>query len=72
MSDYDIQRLHDSLTDKFIWYQYRLDCPMPSPDETQAMMQAKYLTDPIFHARVATLVAGVINTVQQWLQENRE
>jgi hypothetical protein len=65
--NYDLTRLHDKLTDAFIEYQHRLDLPMPFPTVTPEVMQHKYLNDPIFHARVATLVAGVIDIVTDWV-----
>ena len=55
--------LADELTDKFIEYQWRLDNPFPSPEQTPENMFMKYRSDHVFHAKVKNLVAGVIRIV---------
>ena len=67
MEKYNV--LQDRLTNKFIVYQWRLDNPMPTADETVEKMRMHYLNNPLFHARVCSLVAGVIDTVIQWEKE---
>ena len=67
MSERNLHDLRDNLIDVFIVYQHRLDQPMPLPTDTIATMQAKYMRDPVFHARVATLTAGVMDIVVKWL-----
>lgn len=56
----DKRKLHDELTEAFINYQHRLDCPFPSATESPEAIRLKYMSDPIFHARVASLVSGVM------------
>ncbi len=69
MSERNLHDLHDKLTEVFINYQWRLENPMPSVNETDAVRIAKYHTDPIFHAKVATIVAGVSHIVTNWLED---
>ena len=64
----DWTALHDELTDRFIDYQYRLDHPMPSMTETIAVRRAQYMNDPVFRARVASLVTGVIEVVRKHVE----
>ena len=59
----DKRALHDELTEAFIVYQHRLDQPFPSATDTKEAMIQKYMNDPIFHARVASLVSGVMQIV---------
>lgn len=63
----DKKALSDDLTKAFIGYQHRLDCPMPIPHETEEMLILKYRTDPIFHAKVESLVSGVMRIVGEHL-----
>ncbi|MBS7349215.1 MAG: hypothetical protein KIG95_03485 [Comamonas sp.] len=63
----DKKALSDALTKAFIGYQHRLDCPMPIPHETEEMTILKYRTDPIFHAKVKSLVSGVMQIVGEHL-----
>lgn len=63
----DKKALSDALTKAFIGYQHRLDCPMPIPHETEEMIILKYRTDPIFHAKVKSLVSGVMQIVGEHL-----
>ena len=61
----DKNALADDLTEVFIAYQHRLDCPMPNPTETEEAIYLKYRSDPIFHAKVDSLVAGVMHTIHK-------
>ena len=56
----DKRQLRDELTEAFIMYQHGLDLPFPSITETKAAVILKYQNDPIFHARVESLVSGVM------------
>ena len=69
MGERRLQDLHDKLTEAFINYQWRLENPMPTTTETQAIKDARYMSDPIFHARVASLTAGVTGIVIKWLEK---
>jgi len=62
---FDKKALHDDLTDAFIVYQHRLEQPFPSATETMETMVQKYRNDPLFHARVASLVSGVMRLVSK-------
>lgn len=64
----DKQTLADDLTNLFINYQHRLDRPMPSATETEATKILKYLNDPLFHAKVESLVAGVMQIVSKHVE----
>lgn len=56
-------KLTNDLTDAFIKYQYRLENPFPSPDETKAVMTARYASDPVFRSKVMSLVGGVLRII---------
>ena len=64
--------LSDELTDAFIHYQHRLDCPFPSATETTESIIQKYRTDPIFHAKVMSLVSGVMCIVDKHATQERQ
>ena len=55
----DMKALCDDLTEAFINYQWRFDRPMPSPGESQDEKIRRYQTDPVFNAKVKSIVAGV-------------
>lgn len=61
----DKRALAEELTEAFINYQHRLDCPMPSATETKESIILKYRTDYIFHAKVDSLVSGVMQIVSK-------
>ena len=63
----DKQALREELTDAFIVYQYRLDQPFPSATETREAMILKYRNDPLFHAKVTSMVSGVMYIVSKHL-----
>ena len=58
-------KLADELTDAFIEFQWRLDNPFPAHDETQNIKLAKYHGDNIFHAKVQSMVCGVMHIVSK-------
>jgi len=64
--------LADKLTDMFIEYQYRLDNPMPKAGESFDTYITEYRNDHIFHAKVASLVAGVMNACTKVIGESDE
>ena len=64
--------LRDELTDAFIHYQHRLDCPFPIATETTESIIQKYRTDPIFHAKVMSLVSGVMCIVDKHATQERQ
>lgn len=68
----DKKALSDALTVAFIGYQHRLDCPMPIPHETEEMIILKYRTDPLFHAKVESMVSGVMRIVGEHLDGEPE
>ncbi len=59
----DKRHLSDDLTKSFIEYQHRLDHPMPHPNETFNVMELRYHNDPMFRARVMSLVGGVMHMI---------
>ena len=72
MTERNLRDLQDRLTDAFINYQYRLERPMPNATETLEIKHARYLNDPMFHARVTSLTAGVTDIVIKWLETEDE
>lgn len=65
----DKRALTNELTDAFIQYQYRLDNPMPTPNETMDMRRRKYLSDAVFQTKVDSLVAGVMRIVSRHIKD---
>jgi hypothetical protein len=61
----DRDKLTRYLTDMFITYQWRLDNPMPMPDESQKEMAHKYMSDVMFNRKVKALVCAVMVTVDE-------
>lgn len=61
--------LQRDLTEAFIEYQHRLDNPMPTANETKDALEQKYLTDTMFHLKVDSLVAGVMQIVQKHIKD---
>ncbi len=57
--------LYDDLIEAFINYQYRLEHPMPNATETEETRILKYRNDPIFHAKVESLAAGVMHIIDK-------
>jgi hypothetical protein len=62
--------LSRELTDAFVSYQYRLDFPMPSPEETKLLHIKKYQNDIIFRAKVDSLVSGVMQIVSKHIDKD--
>lgn len=60
----DKNALANDLTEQFIQYQWRLENPMPVPNET-ATSVAQYQNDPYFRAKVRNWVAGVMATIEK-------
>lgn len=69
MSDIDnIKKdISKELTSTFIDYQYRMDLPIPTPYETYHDRLLKYQSDPIFRAKVDSLVAGIMHIVGKYI-----
>ena len=59
--------LFNDLTKAFIRYQWRLENPIPSTTETPAVMELRYLNDPIFHNKVLSIVTGVMEISDKYL-----
>jgi hypothetical protein len=64
-------KLADDLTDAFIQYQYRLDRPFPSPDDTQENINRKYRVDNMFRYKVQDLVGGVMRIIDKNLEGDK-
>jgi len=58
------QKLADDLTDQFIEYQWRLDNPMPDPNQTAASI-VMYQNDFVFRNKVQNWVSGVMHIVDK-------
>jgi len=61
----DRDAIADDLIRGFIMYQWRLDNPWPQPDETFETMRLKYRQDAVFHAKVQTMVCGVMDILSK-------
>ena len=70
MTELNKQLLHDKLTDAFINYQYRLECPFPMFNENEAVKVMQYRTDNIFHRKVDNMVAGVMLIVDEVIEHD--
>jgi len=64
-----IRILRDRLITIFIDYQYRLEHPIPLPNETRALKEMHYSSNNMFHARVNNLTAGVLHVVNHTLED---
>lgn len=67
----DNDALYNDLTEAFIVYQYRLDNPMPTPNESMETMILKYRSDNIFRMKVKSLVSGVMSIVSKHERKER-
>ena len=65
----DKRAIADELTAKFSQYQYRLDKPMPSTTESSETYRMAYLSDMMFRAKVDSLVAAIMHTLDFHLKE---
>ena len=61
-------KIVDELTEKFIYYQWRLDNPMPSVSDDERM-RAAFMSDPMFHRKVQALVVAVFDIVSPYIEE---
>jgi hypothetical protein len=63
----DKRALREDLTEAFIQYQYRLDYPFPQHPTTESKLSMiqRYRQDGLFHRKVDTLVAGVIQILDK-------
>ena len=58
------QKLADDLTDQFIEYQWRLENPMPDPNQTATSI-VMYQNDFVFRNKVQNWVSGVMHIVDK-------
>jgi len=65
----DMDKLYDDLLNKFMWYQYRIENPMPTSEETEENIVIKYRTDPIFNSKVRSLACGVIQIIDKHIEK---
>ena len=69
-------QLQDKLTDEFIQYQWNLDSPYPTRTRpymyTEPPWNNAYRNNALFHAKVQTLVAGVMGTIIPVVEELME
>ena len=63
------QALFEDLTAAFMNYQYRLDHPMPSSNETKAAILLRYRNDYMFRNKVDSLTSGVMGIVDKHITE---
>jgi len=63
------RKIHDELIEAFMVYQHRLDQPFPDATETSATIRLKYMSDPIFHAKVKSLASGVMHILDKHVSE---
>lgn len=61
----DKEKIRDDLVTAFIHYQYRLENPLPRPEETEELMMMYYRSDAMFHRRVNSLVSGVMQILDK-------
>lgn len=58
-------KLFDELTESFIAYQWRLENPMPSINETEADIFIHYRNDWMFHNKVKSMVSHVMHILDK-------
>lgn len=61
------RKLQDDLTHWFILREYQAQCPQMTVDFEQEAIR-KYQSDGMFHARVCTAVAGVMELVDKYAE----
>lgn len=66
----ELKDISNELTDKFIEYQQRLERPFPLTSENLSGGVERYRADPYFHAKVESLVCGVMQTVSKYWRPN--
>lgn len=69
MTELNKRALYDELVDAFIVYQHRLEHPFPTASETKEDIIQRYMNDPLFHARVSSLVSGVMCIIDKHIEE---
>jgi len=62
-----LYELSKELKEAFIHYQYRLEHPFPSSDESPDKIRLEYLNNPLFHNKVDLLTSGVMSIVSKYL-----
>ena len=68
----NLHDLQDRLTDAFIDYQWQLDNPFSSTPNAcaigiRSIKLRRYHSDPIFRAKVDSIVVGVTDIVSTWV-----
>ncbi len=63
----DKEAIYDDLLKAFVAYQYRLENPMPKPEDTEDFMRMHYQSDAMFNRRVKSLVSGVMHILDKHL-----
>ena len=59
--------IHDDLLKAFVAYQYRLEHPMPTPEETEEFMCIYFHSNRMFKCRVNSLTSGVMQILNKYL-----
>ena len=60
----------DDLTSAFSAYQYRIENPMPQAGESLKTYIYEYQNNRIFHAKVDSIVSGVMVIIEKQLKDN--
>jgi len=60
-------KVYDALIKAFISYQFRLENPIPTQTETEAVKILRYRSDPIFNSKVKSLASGVMHVIDEFL-----
>ena len=63
----DKDAIYEDLLRAFVAYQYRLENPMPKPEETEDFMRMHYQSDAMFNRRVKNLANGVMRVLDNHL-----
>ena len=64
MSNVDLKKIHDELTEAFINYQYRIENPMMKPTDKEDA-EFMYRADHVFNSKVKSLTSGVMSIVSK-------
>lgn len=65
----DKNKLSSDLLDLFIVYQWRLENPIPLPNESEELIFNHYRNDRLFHNKVKSMACGVMCTLDKHLSE---
>ena len=65
----DKHDLYDDLVEAFIYYQWRVENPMPTTQETKENMIHRYRSDIVFHNKVDSLAAGVMQILDKYIKD---